>query len=139
MAFLTETDFKPHIRDHKLQMVIDEDASLIDQVSAIAVGTIRNALHSRFDVDAIFSATGGDRDAVVVWWGVSLALWHLYGRIPDKLVPERVRKNYDDALIALERISDGKEESALPRKPDPAQAGAFETKFRWGSLPPRSH
>lgn len=137
MAFIEEADYKLKIREARLMQVIEEDPDLLDTAEETAIQVVRDALHSRYDVAAIFATTGSGRPKQVVRWVMCLALYYLYERIPDKLVPERVVKNYDDTLATLNDISDGKLSTELPRLV--GADGANPTKFRWGSMTARTH
>ena len=67
-----------------------------------------------------------------------LAIYDIYDRVPDEDVPERVIKNYDDTWVQLMNASAGKLSLDLPKATDP-ETGKKKTKFRGGSMPPRTH
>lgn len=137
MAFIEEADYKVKIREARLMQVIEEDPDLLDVAEETAIQVVRDALHSRYDVAAIFATTAGSRPKQVVRWVMCLAIYYLYERIPDKLTPERVVKNYNDTLTTLNDISDGKLSTELPRLANADSTNP--TKFRWGSQPARTH
>lgn len=137
MNWITAADYKAMVRDNHLAQLIDTDEVIIDTVEATAVQNVRDALHQWYDVDAIFATEEAERPAQVVRWCVILAVYYLYERIPDKLVPERIVKNYDRCLEMLNDISDGKLSVELPLKE--TEDGENITKFRWGGIAPRSH
>ena len=90
-----------------------------------------DALFSRYDVTAIFEKTGTDRPKQVLRWAISLVLYFIYERVPDRVVPARVIKNYDDTLSYLLEIEDAKKSIDLPRVVN--QTGDSPSKFRFGS------
>ncbi|HMN90251.1 MAG TPA: DUF1320 family protein [Saprospiraceae bacterium] len=135
--FIVTTDYKPYVRDAHLTMIIDNDNVALESAELTAIQTVKDALHQWYDVDAIFSASGSNRPSQVLRWCIVLAIYYLYERVPDKLTPERVVKNYDDAIEMLRDISDGKLSVNLPRKT--SSDGAVTTKFRWGSVRAREH
>jgi len=137
MSYLTQSDYDRAIKDHRLQQIIEQDLTILDDASDTAEAIIRDYLNSRYDVDDVFSKTGSNRHKQVVRWALMIALYIIYDRIEDALVPERIIKNYDDTLKHLERISDAKVEALLPRLQD--ADGDDITKFRWGSNTARSH
>jgi phage gp36-like protein len=135
--WIVTTDYKPYVRDAHLSMIIDNDAVALDSAELTAIQVVKDALHQWYDVDAIFGTSGSSRPPQVLRWCITLVLYYLYERVPDKLTPERVIKNYDEAIELLGDISDGKLSVDLPRKI--ASDGSLKTKFRWGSVQPREH
>jgi hypothetical protein len=136
-SFVTKDDYKPHIRDNRLEQLIDQDDMILDQAEEDAIQIVKDALVATYDLDAIFSQTGADRKRNVLRWGLYLAVYFLYERIPDAMVPERVIKNYDDTREILHDIADGKRSVDLPKQTQASREPT--TKFRWGALPPRTH
>jgi hypothetical protein len=130
-TFITESDYTARIQDTRLQQIIQADESLLDDAESAAISIIRDALHTRYDVDAIFATVGDARPKQVVRWVLTLALYFLYERVPDQVVPKRVIKNYDDTLAYLLEIEDAKKSVDLPRAVDDEDQP--KSKFRWGS------
>lgn len=129
MAYIIPADYKTRIRDKQLQMVINDESTILTTAESTAMATVKDALASRFDVDYIFGLTDDDRDLQVVNWIISLVMYQIYERVPDAAVPKRIVKNYDDTLMILKDVADGKRSLFLKRlevddKP--------KTKFRWG-------
>jgi len=137
MSFVTKTDYKKFVRTNQLDMILEQDDSILDDAESTAIAMIQDALYSRFDIDTIFNATGDDRAAQVVRWVCVLVLYFVYERIPDALVPERVVKNYNDVMNLLHDVADGKKSLNLPRLVD--SEGEIKSKFRWGSETRRTH
>lgn len=139
----TFADFKPYIGEKDFRQITEDTIGenptpIIDQVYLVAIATIKDALYSYYDNDAIFGTTTPDWTLYpqVKRWAICLCIYYLYERVPDRLVPERVVKNYDDTLELIGKISDGKISINLPviTKPD----GTKASKFRWGSNPKRT-
>jgi len=87
--------------------------------------------------DALEAQTGDDRDRQVVRWVLTLSLYYIYDRLPDRIIPERVKENYQDTINILTQIEDGKKSVELTLLTD---ADSEElTKFRWGSRKARTH
>jgi hypothetical protein len=136
MAFLTPGDYEVPIRTNRLTQIIDSTPIILDEAEGTALQIVRDALHSRYDVDAIFATTGTDRPAQVVRWMVTLVLYFLYERIPDNIMPERIKNNYEITLEYLKDLEDGKRDSELPRKTVDDKP---KTKFIYGGNTPRTH
>lgn len=137
MAYVTKADLETNIRLYRLEQIIDEDDTKIDEASNDAEAIIRDALSDRYDHASIFAKTGADRHNNVLGWAKYITLYKLYERTPDEMVPERIVKNYDDTLKILAKIADGSRAVILPRII--TAEGAKKTKFRWGSQPKRPH
>ena len=93
MAFITDDDYLVNIRSNNLQMIIEENTQVLRDAESRAIAVVKDALHSRYDVDAIFAETGSDRAQQVLWWCINLVTYYIYNRIPDSQVPQRVVKN----------------------------------------------
>lgn len=135
--WIASADYKPMVRDNHLSQIIDTDTVLLDSVELTAIQVVKDALHQWYDTEAIFGTAGANRPTQVLRWCVILAVAYLYERVPDKLVPERVTRNYDQTIEMLRDISDGKVSLALPLKV--RSEGEPVTKFRWGSQTARGH
>lgn len=140
MAWLEKADMKTTIRTYRLDEILDneEDNAIFDEAAATAEELVKDRLVDHFDTNTIFNTSGSGRPKNVLQWVKYLTLYLVYERIPDELVPERVVKNYDDTLKFLDKVAEGRVSINLPRKLDPV-TGATKTKFRWGSVPKRSH
>ena len=139
MDFITLNDLHTSIRAERLQQVIDEDATILDEAEASAIAIVKDALSSRYDVDAIFE-NDIERPAQVIRWIRAIMLYDISGRLPEKMVSERVIKNYDDAIATLNDIEEGKKNTTLPTlDTTDTEGGHKKTVFRWGSNAKRNH
>jgi len=136
-TFIEYNDYLAVIKDRHLKQVLEDDLTLLDLAEDTAVAIVRDALHTRYDVDAIFNSTGADRPRQVMRWVKTIALYLVHERIPDRVVPERIVSDYERTMDILRDIEDGKMSVDLPRIQD--DEGADLTKFRWGSRPARGH
>ncbi len=136
-TYITADDYLPRIQDAKLQQIIQQDTTILDEAEQSAIVIVKDALHTRYDVDAIFALTGSNRHRQVVRWVITLALYFLYERVPDRVTPPRIIKNYDDTLAYLLEIEDAKKSVDLPRLVDEDDVAL--SKFRWGSETRQEH
>ncbi len=138
--YVEQIDFSPFIKETRLVQMLDGDTQALPLAVEIAIGVVNDALYSRYDTVTIFAKTGSDRDKQVVRWVIVLSLYYLYERLPDKLVPERIVKNYDDTIALLTDIEDAKKSTNLPLLENTNNGSVTPfTKFRWGSIAPRTH
>lgn len=145
MAYLNKDDYKYMIRTYRLDQILeaedeDEDA-ILDGAEEDALGMIAKHLGNKYDMPLEFGKTGAARNKVVVRWAKVLVIYYIYERVPDEMVPERVVKNYDEVMKALEKIEDG--EAGIPSLPPITEEQDGEsrpvTRRRWGSLEKRTH
>lgn len=138
MAYIKDGDYPAYIRSEKLNQILSPDnPTAREEAELTAIQIVRDALHTRYDTDAIFAKVDAARDKQVVRWVICITLYFLYERIPDLMVPDRVVKNYDDVMATLLSIEDGKASVQLPRLLN--EDDRPKTKFRWGSQTQRDH
>lgn len=140
--FITEADYLVYIKDVRLQQMVEDNEQIMEDAEDTAIAVVSDALYSRYDIDAIFAATGNDRHRQVIRWVLNLTLYYLHERLPERLIPDRVLKNYDNTLQMLTDIEDGKKSTRLPELSETNEdgtTGGSLTKFRWGSRPARTH
>ena len=136
MVFLTEQDFKDQILDTILDNVIGNNEALLDSAEMKAIAQMTAALNLRYDVPAIFSATGSSRNASVVMYLVDIVLYHLHSRINPGQVPQLRETRYGDAIKWMEMVAKGQ---FLPDLPVPAGANEGEKdNVRYGSRTARN-
>jgi|GEM_PF-1711211 len=143
--FLTKNDLQSIIRLYRLNQMLDDDTNniILNDVLETAEQTVRDHLYQHYNIGVIFSATLNDRKKNVLRWCKYIAIYLLYDRIADELVPDRVVKNYNETMDFLMKIAEGQVPVELPRKTipnpnDPANPKKA-TKMKWGSLPPRTY
>jgi phage gp36-like protein len=138
MVFLTLNDLHVNIRAERLNQIVDEDAAILDDAEASALAMVKDALSSRYDVATIFDQT--DRPAQVIRWVRNIMLYDIAGRLPEKVVSERIVKNYDDTLQVLTDIEEGRKSTSLPLLNGNTEGGTSKKSvFRWGSNKARKH
>lgn len=139
--FIDQTDLKSTIRDSRLQKIIDNDSTVFDQAASEAEAYVKNSLFQHYDTTTIFGTVAEGRPVLVVLWVKRIALYLIYQRIPDEEVPDRIIDNYEETIEYLKAVAAGDRAVDLPRRTETNESGEPEkkTKFRWGSLPQRSH
>lgn len=115
MAFLIDADYRTRIKDNVLADIINDDTSIRVNAELTAQAEMESYLNMRFDVAAIFSQTGTDRDHNIVMIMVDIVLYHIYSRLASVQVPENRMDRYNDAKRWLEWVSQGKLSPNLPK------------------------
>lgn len=128
--FLSDDDFRVVIGDAALRAVSQLSADNRDNAVAIAVDEISSYLRPDYDVAAVFSAAGVDRNRMIVTCAVDIALYHLNAAMPQKLGSEVRKERYERAIRWLEGVQAGKIVPELPRADaDPMGAASSSTVF----------
>lgn len=116
--YLEKTDYAGRITMSLLDILIVEDpANIIAAASKEAEDTIATMAGVLYDIAPELAKTLADRNGYVLSLAKSIGLYFIYQRADDEEIPNKVIKNYDDAMDDLEKISTGKKVLALPAKP----------------------
>lgn len=107
MAFLVEDDYKAQIKADLLDKIVDADDNIRVAAENSAIGQAKSMLRVRYDVNAIFAATGDNRNTELVMYLVDMVLYHLHSRINPGQVPANRDKRYTDALDWLKNVGKG--------------------------------
>ncbi len=76
-----------------------------------------------YNVSGEWEKTDADRNGYILALALSIALYEIYQRADDDDIPEKVIKNYNDAMDALHAVASGKEPLNLPPRVDDNNAG----------------
>lgn len=135
-TFLSEADYGDAIRDNYLDDLIESDDAILNSCELKAIQFMKGYLNARYDVDAIFSATGDDRNPVIVMYAVDICLYYVHRRIAYKDVPEWRKERYNDAKDWLEKVNKQEiNDPTLPKITDSIDRNYV----RFGSNPKRQN
>lgn len=117
--FLTRDDIGQVIYDYQVEQITENDEGIILQALAAGEEEARSYLEVNrnrhdsldgrliYDVNAIFSATGSDRHALIVQQALTLAKWHLVQLCNAEVIYEVAKERYDRAVSWLSRLASG--------------------------------
>lgn len=131
MAFLTKPDYDPYIKDSSLNQVTTFNDALITNVELAAQAEMESYLSMRYDVVNIFNKTGAQRNPIVVTYLIDMVLYHLHSRIDARKIPQLRVDRYTNALLWLEKVSEGKLTPDLPIQE--VDGTAVQINFRMGN------
>lgn len=106
--FVELTDYDASIHRDILDALVREDEAVIEVCEDRAIAEMRCYLSKRYDCDKIFSATGEQRNQLVLMMVIDIAVYHIFSiHNPQKL--SQVRR-YERAVewmkaVAAEEIS----------------------------------
>jgi phage gp36-like protein len=144
MAFLDKDELKSVAYEYQLTEITESDDDILEIAIATAIEEMKSYLRPgrnnliRYDVDTIFNATGSERNALILAFCKSIALWYACELSNVDIILEKVKDRYDRAIDWLklvtgagqspdvQRISPG-----LPILPDPSNVKTLP--YRMGS------
>lgn len=145
MSYIQTTDYKGRITNDLLQLATEEDPEILAYCDKIATDIISGYVGSLFDIAPEFAKIGLLRNYQVLSWALSIALYHLFLRLPDMDIPEKVKTDYDECMADLEKISQGKLTVNLPPITSTVDPGTGTVALqgeglrRIGTITPRTH
>ena len=122
---------KTVIYEHVMDDISAEDDATVLQCIEAAVGEMRSYLSSRYDVAAIFAATGDNRDPLILEDTKVIAVWNLIRLSNNELIYDQWRERYDRVVKFMEQVAEGSITPDLPIATD--EQGNPIIKSRFGS------
>lgn len=110
--FINTTDYDATIHREILDSLLRKDSASYDpQIIEIcedrAVCEMRSYLNKAYDCDAIFSATGNDRHALILMFAIDITVYHIFCQHnPYKMAKIR-QDRYDRAIEWLKGVMKG--------------------------------
>jgi hypothetical protein len=134
MPFIELTDYKAYIKEANLLNMIDSDTAARTQAEDTAIEEVKQYLYERYDTEVIFALTGGARNLHILRLVIYCALYILHDRLPNRVTPESVIRNYENAREDMAAISNGNISLNAPRRSSTTEGDAtgVSTRFRWG-------
>jgi hypothetical protein len=132
--FLTKPDLYLKIIQPELAEITRGDDTLINTALVAAESEMRGWLFDTFDVDAIFTATGNERNPMLVDLGADIALYLLVARVQAGQDMADRQARYDRATAWLKASAKTELYNDLPRRVDTEQ-----THIVYGGLPKRQN
>lgn len=118
MAFIEIEEMKTVMYDYQLDQITDNDDSIISMGIATAIEEVRSYLTPNnqhqfrdgrliYDTEAIFSATGTDRNDLILAITKTVAEWWITQLCNADIVYEQIKDRYDRATKWLNQLKDG--------------------------------
>ena len=127
--FVELSDYDASIHRDILDALVREDEAVIEVCEDRAIAEMRSYLARRYDCDRIFSATGAQRNQLVLMMVIDIAVYHIFCiHNPQKL--SQVRKDrYERAVEWMKAVA--AEEISIEGAPLlPAEERAAHSSFR---------
>ena len=135
--YLTVEELYTHLHDETVRVISRETEAIPLAAIDAAVAEARSYLHD-YDTNAIFSAEGDARNALLLLFVKDIAVWHFVNLGNACIHIELREKRYDSAVNWLRLVQKGDLSPDLPAKK--AEPGGDEIigKIHFSSNPKRS-
>jgi hypothetical protein len=151
LSFLEPVELKSAVYEYQVDQITESDTDIPIMAINAAIEEVKSYLapgdqvqfrdgRKRYDVAAIFSASGAGRNPLVLELTKSIAVYYLMRLANVDIIAEEIRKRYDRAIDWLEKVSatgkyDGKVplNANLPVLPDIPAESDDSLPFRSGS------
>lgn len=127
--FIDNEDYRVVIGEGALKVISQSSPENIANAEAEAMEEIAGYLRPVYDTDAVFSASGDERNRLIVMYTADIVLYHLTASQPQKMGSEIRKERYDRAIKWLEGVQAGKIIPDLPLKVSKDGSSGFGTSF----------
>lgn len=129
--FVNIEDYDASVHREILDALVRDDQSLVEICEDRAIAEMRCYLSKRYDCDAIFSASGEDRNQLILMMVIDIAVYHIFCiHNPQKL--SQIRKDrYERAVEWMRAVTD--EEISIegvPMLPEDERASKASLMFK---------
>lgn len=104
-AFIDIQDYDASIHREILDALTRNDESIVEICEDRAIAEMRGYLSVRYDANALFAATGSERNQLILMMAIDIAVYHLFCiHNPQKL--SQIRKDrYERAVEWLKQVA----------------------------------
>lgn len=134
--FITPDELKTVMYTYQVSEITENDTDIAQMAIDAAVGEMKGYLR-RYDTSAIFTATGTDRNPLIMELCKSMAAWYLIRLANVDMLYSQIKERYDRAVAWLTKVADGGLYPELPLIT--TESGQVQTTMRTGSQPKFNH
>lgn len=105
--FIQRQDYDSTLHTEILDALVRNDETVVEQCENDAIAEMKGYLSARYDVDAIFSKEGDERNALVLMYAKDIAVYHMFC-VHNPYKMSQIRKDrYDRAMEWLQQVAKG--------------------------------
>lgn len=134
--FITPDELKTVMYTYQVSEITENDTDIAQMAIDAAVGEMKGYLR-RYDTSAIFTATGTDRNPLIMELCKSMAAWYLIRLANVDMLYSQIKERYDRAVAWLTKVADGGLYPELPLIT--TESGQVQTTMRTGSQTKFNH
>ncbi len=116
--FLQKEDLRNKIYGYQIEQITEGDDNIVLQAMNAAEQEIKSYLQPnvkkeyldgrlRYDVDAIFSTTGNERNAMLLGCAITIAKWNIVELCNVDILYKQAKDRYDRAVSWLSKLAKG--------------------------------
>jgi phage gp36-like protein len=150
MAFITEDELKTVAYSYQISEITEADNTIVLSAIATAIQEVKGYLIANnkkefldgrliYDADAIFSATGTNRNELILQYTKVVALWHLLIICNVDMIYEHIKDRYDRVIDFLKKVNKGDVTLDLPLLSEDTENIEAKQPFRFGSRKKFNH
>jgi len=129
MAFLTKDELKTKSHIEIIDAITRSDDAIIDMIISESISYMKGYLNARYDVEAVFGASGNDRDPVVLKILKAIVIYEIYASNNPQMMTQVIKDNNDRAIKWLEKVQQTEINPDLPLKKDEDNNDLLTAKF----------
>lgn len=108
MAFLDKTDLASAIYGYQVDQITEGNDEIVYQAIEAAIQEVKSFLsETLYDTVTIFSASGTDRNALLLAHTKTIAKWYIVELCNADIIQEQAKDRYDRAISWLTKLSKG--------------------------------
>lgn len=124
MAFISKAEFTSHMYEENLNAISRDDDTKISSALSAAIEEATGYM-SRFDHQALFAATGDERDPILMMYVKDIAKWHFINICNASVDLELAGDRYKKAIAWFDKVQSGKVVPRWPVAVDETSASNF--------------
>ena len=133
--FVTIDELSTHLYLEQIEAISGVDDTLLTAAIDGATAEAKGYLH-KYDTEAIFGATGSERNALLVIFVKDIAVWH-YINLANPGTELKTRQDrYKSAIAWLKSVQSGE---VVPDLPSVEHVEGQTDRYAWGSNPKRDN
>lgn len=150
--FIEKSDLGSVIYDYQIDQITESNDDIVLQAISAAVEEAKSYLTANvnskawldgrilYDVDAIFSASGNDRNSLILQHCCTLTKWHIAQLCNAEFIYEQAKERYDRAIDWFTKIAKGTINlTSLPQLVRDETTAGTKQPFEFGSRKKFNH
>jgi uncharacterized protein DUF1320 len=114
MAFLTKEELKTKSHIEIIDAITRGDDAIVEMIISESITFMKGYLTARYDVNAVFAASGNNRDQVVLKMLKAIVIYEIYSSHNPQMMTQVVKDNNDRAIKWLEKVQKASINPSLP-------------------------
>ena len=107
-AFIEIPDYDARIHREILDALVRQDESIIEIIEDQSIALMRSYLNSRYDCDKVFSATGTERNNLILMMALDISVYNIFCVHNPQKMSQITKDRYERAITWLKEVSSGK-------------------------------